>query len=67
MYLAEFDDFWDLSPSRLSSNQRKVTIRNRQSVVFEPSLLDGAFPTLPETQPICDIHYFRNWMASFHD
>ncbi|MDR1486760.1 MAG: putative virulence factor, partial [Deltaproteobacteria bacterium] len=66
-YLAEFVNFLGLSPSRLASNQRKVTIKNRQTVVFEPSLLDGAFPTLPEIQPVYDIPYFRDWMASFHN
>jgi hypothetical protein len=64
--LGDFISFLGLSPALLTTEQRRVTVKNRQSVVFEPPAMEGAFPVLAESQPNYDFAYFRDWLASFY-
>jgi hypothetical protein len=62
--LAEFVNFLGLSPTRLTDDQRRITVLGRETTVFAKAKTPIGAPILPEIQTNYDLPYFQDWLKA---
>jgi hypothetical protein len=65
--LDAYVDYLGHDPRMTRPAERRVTLRGRDRLVFQPIPSVGAFPEIGETQSAYDAQYCQDWIAAFVD